>query len=630
MSLVKVFPTVDQNFGYKSVAISDNGAIVYALTSTPGIFPDFFRSLDAGKTFVKILDGFSGSTGAPAEMVICSSDGSHIFIADGVDIRRSTDYGVNFDSDVGVVFDGFITHIACSDDGSVLYVNGTNTNTNTHGLYRSTTPGTYEFLDSSQFAASALTALACSTTGEIVFTAQNGSEFYKSTNFGGSFVGKTFSGWTTMETISCSKDGVHVYIGGGVVGFPATKNGLVEYSSDSGVTFTVPSAFVPGGVMMTDHVFKRKVTRSAVSADGRIVAFSSVDSTDSGLANIYKSEDYGETKGADLIGSLHHNTNNSLAMSIDGATLYVGDDSPVEDFVYFLWVLFTYEEITGGIGKFVVKTASGINVNTVITDDAREFIRDVNFGDTAPASGQFLQFDGQKWNSVTLDASTEKAYIFASTSNGNPASATGEQEFDRGVRMQVKTASIGVPVVLEGSANTTIPASPSFITVETIDVSTMGVRETFPGNTGSNNWDINLLNGGVAAVVNRYKIANEAPGLVYRGSVSISWLANDFDQSGYVSLYEVDGDTSGSADVGEILGSRCYIKIKTSIVGRDHATSNFLFDRGTGDKFYELRMFVLGTDVDEHTLYNSSLGNFAEIKVADVSVMLETVTSTLL
>jgi len=582
--------------------MSDNGAIVYALDDAAS--PKLFKSVDSGKTFTDTTKSIT--INLSENVVICSSDGSHVFMVDSQRVLASTDFGVNFNNIM--VTNSAVNSIACSDDGTVVYVGDSSSK-----LYKSVdSGGTYTDDTSSPTftTTTALLSLACSTSGEIVYTSQTAGHFYKSVDFGSTFVepaSPILSATLVINTVECSKDGVHVYAGG--VDDLATDATYAVHSADSGITFSnLATGLTPTTVILF----------SAVSGDGTTVAFAT--STQVSLSSV----DFGATMGL-VVGPI---IPAGLAISADGAQLMSSDTTASGT----VWYLFAYEELSGGLGKFVVKTASGQNVNTVITDDAREFVRDLNFGVTAPVKDQVLQFDGTKWVSTSIDGVTEKAYIFATASNSDNMSSTGEQEFDQGVLMRVKVAAVSVPMVVEGSASTTIPASEtSFITVVPIDVSSDVT--TFPGNTGSNNWDINLQNGGTTAVVNRYVINSTPAGEVFRGSISVSWLANDYDQSGYVALYEVDSALATAEDVGagEVPGSRCYIKIKGSLVGRDQATSNFLFTRTAGaNRFYELRMTILGTDVDEHTLYNGTDATPAEIKVADVTVMIETLTSTLL
>ena len=568
--------------GWKSIAMSSSGTVVYALSNAAAAV--LYKSTDSGITYTSVLNTTSG------DKVVCSGDGSKIYVSDGLSVHSSKDSGANFAIQVVATSVAIGNTITCSDDGEVAYVADNKT---TPVLMRFAIGGSFKNTVFGFGPSDQITAIACSSNGSIVYLANDGAKVRKSTDFGDTFDQGVSAPLLSVQFLNCTNDATIVLAASS--GMP----GIVTRSSNSGSSF----------VQLTTNMALGTIFSVAMSRDkGKIIAVLSGTfveiSTDSGLTWVTNPEITGPPA---LRG---------VAVSKDGSLLFAADSIATGK----LWYLYIYITLDDGDGTIVVNTSLCQNIQTDVTTSAREFMRDVEF-DSPPISGQILQFDGNSWVLQTLSASiaTAKAYIFAATSNG-----TEEQDYDKGARMRVKSSVAGVPIVLDASSNIHLPVVPSLITVEPINVTDASI---FDGNAGFVNWDFTSNAG---SVVNRYVIDTSAPEAVYRGSVTVSWITKGYDQSGYVSLHVVSSVLPDATDSGEVPGSRCYIKTKSSIIGRDHATSNFLFDRGIGEKIYELKLFMLGNDVDEHTLYNGGDTNPAEIKVADVSVMFETVSPTLL
>ncbi len=190
-------------------------------------------------------------------------------------------------------------YLACSNDGSVVYVVDDANNTfyfsNDGGANFTTKASSTNFPR----------GIDCSADGSIVYLAEaDGQTVYKSVDFGDNWTATT-SASTNLGGVACSDDGSIVYVGD-------RTGDTVFRSLDGGTTFT-DLGLTFGGFQTPSSL--------ACSSDGAIV-YMLIDGSPSEF--LYKSVDFGETV-VDL-GISTSNKVRGLACSSDGTSVYLTDE----------------------------------------------------------------------------------------------------------------------------------------------------------------------------------------------------------------------------------------------------------------------------------------------------------------
>ncbi|HGY9588547.1 TPA: hypothetical protein ACOJP0_001325 [Vibrio harveyi] len=245
-----------------------------------------------GGSFIDKGQLFSTNTNG----VACSSDGSIVYVVDagGYDsIYKSIDGGDSFTERIGGI-GNFPSSVACSSDGSIVYV----IDSGFDDLYKSIDGGN-SFTNLGEMFSAEPVSVACSSDGSIVYVIDYASDsIYKSIDGGNSFtnLGKKFS--TQPVSVECSSDGSVVYV---VDRVPDS----IYKSIDGGNSFT-----------NLGKKFSTQPNSVACSSDGSIVYV-----IDSDEGAIYKSIDGGNSfTNQDATFAL---TLLSVACSSDGSVVYV-------------------------------------------------------------------------------------------------------------------------------------------------------------------------------------------------------------------------------------------------------------------------------------------------------------------
>jgi len=230
------------------MAVSDDGFIVYL---TAGIIDGkLYRSVNEATSFNDLGTSFILNMMS----VACSGDGSIVYVADWDTnlstghFHISTDFGDTF-IDTGLAGGGAPSGIACSADGTIVYI----IDYSEGWLYTSTDSGaTFSGKHVTVFPST----IACSSDGTIVYVTGRASDaLYKSVDSGATFVDTLFAADLDPYSLSCSSDGLIVYM---------TSNTLdkLHKSTDGAVSFVT-----------TDSPDDESFHKSATTGDGSTVYY---------------------------------------------------------------------------------------------------------------------------------------------------------------------------------------------------------------------------------------------------------------------------------------------------------------------------------------------------------------------